>query len=144
LVLRVDFDEHWHTYARMLARESKIAFYDHRTTEADVDLESVIKSPILFVVEVFNRAYDKGRWPRVGHVPLDVAPIPIPDRFMQDIGTGKCQIIDEFFNERPATPQECVGMEKVAVREAEGVEQRLRDHYAGRPNAMVDYFKVRL
>jgi hypothetical protein len=35
-------------------------------------------------------------------------------------------------------------LEKVAVWEAEGVEQRLRDRYAGRPNAMVEYFKVRL
>ncbi|HEY2947992.1 MAG TPA: hypothetical protein VGJ53_06275 [Micromonosporaceae bacterium] len=101
-------------------------------------------SPVLFVVDVFDRGYDRGRWPKVGHVPLAAAPIPIPERFLQDVGTGRCEIIDEFFNQRPATPQECVGLETVAVWESEGVERRLRDHYAGRPNAMVEHYKVRL
>jgi hypothetical protein len=128
----------------MLARKPMIAFFDRRTSETEVDLESVIKSPVLFVVGVSHRDYEKGRWVRITHVPLEVAPIPIPDQFMQDVGTGKCRIVDEFFNERPATPQECVGMKKVAVWEAEGVEERLRDHYAGRPNAMFEYLKVRL
>jgi hypothetical protein len=108
-VLRVDIDNEWHTYARMLVRRSKIAFYDCRVATAVENLRDIVQRPVLFVVDVRDDAYDKGRWPRVGHVPLGAAPIPIPNEFMQSIGTGKCRIVDKDFNIRPATPEECVG-----------------------------------
>jgi hypothetical protein len=63
---------------------------------------------------------------------------------MQDIGSGQCEIIDEAFNARPAAPEECVGLEGVAVWDPTHVEDRLRDHYAGRPNAHLAYMKVKL
>lgn len=143
-VLRVDLDGAYHTYARMLARFPMIVFYDLRVATAVEDARAIVARPVLFVLAVNGRAYDKGRWPRIGHVPLDLVSCPIPPQFMQDIGTDKCEIVDETFNSRPATPEECVGLERVAVWGPEHVEERIRDHYADRPNAHLAYMKVRL
>ena len=95
------------------------------------------------MLAVGGRAEKEG-WPKVGHVPLELAPIPIPDQFMQDIVSGACRIVDEAFNARPATPEECVTLERVAVWDLVHVVERIRDHYAGRPNAHLAYMKVRL
>jgi hypothetical protein len=142
-VLRVDLDSQWHTYARILAHNPMIAFYDCRVSAPEEDLLAIVMRPVLFVLAVGGRA-SKGHWPKIGDVPLDTAPIPIPDQFMQDIVTGACEIVDEVFNRRPARPEECVALERVAVWDPVHVEERLRDHYAGRPNAHLAYMKVRL
>jgi hypothetical protein len=47
-------------------------------------------------------------------------------------------------NERSAEPQECIGLERSAVLEKVGVEQRLLNAFMGRPNAAVERLKVRL
>jgi Domain of unknown function (DUF4259) len=141
VLLRVDLDDQWHTYARMLARSPKFAFYDCRVSIPVEDVLSIVKRPVLFVLAV---SASRGHWPKIGHVPLEMAPIPIPDEFMQDIGTGACQIADEAFNRRPAKPEECVDLERVAVWDPAHVEERIRDHYAGRPNAHLAHMKVRL
>jgi hypothetical protein len=107
-ILRVDLGDRWHTYARILGRIPKIAFYDCRVSEPMEDLRAITKRPVLFV------------------------------------GSGQCEIIDEAFNARPAAPEECVGLEGVAVWDPTHVEDRLRDHYAGRPNAHLAYMKVKL
>jgi Domain of unknown function (DUF4259) len=143
VLLRVDLDDRWHSYARMLARSPNFAFYDCRVSTPPVDVLSIVSRPVLFVLAVNERA-SSGHWLKIGQVPLEMAPVPIPNRFMQDIGTDACQIVDEAFNTRSATPEECVGLERVAVWDPEHVEERLRDHYAGRPNAHLTYMKVRL
>jgi hypothetical protein len=141
-VLRVDLDHHWHVYARILNR-TKIAFHDCRVSAPEKDLLKIVKTSVLFVLAVGGRA-DKGHWPRVGHVPLEMAPVPIPEQFMQNIVTGACKIIDQSFNTRPARPEECIALERAAVWDPADVEDRIRDHYAGRPNAHLAYMKVRL
>jgi Immunity protein 26 len=140
-VLCVSLDRQWHTYARIL-KYPKIAFYDCRVA-APEDLLTIAKRPVLFVLAVGGRAH-KDHWPVIGHVPLETAPVPIPDQFMQAIGSGACRIVDEFFNSRAAQPQECVALERVAVWDPKHVEERIRDHYAGRPNAHLAYMKVAL
>jgi hypothetical protein len=121
--------------------QSKIPFYDCRVSIPVEDVLSIVKRPVLFVLAV---SASGGHWPKIGHVPLEMAPIPIPDEFMQDIGTGACQIVDEAFNARPAKPEECVDLERVAVWGPAHVAERIRDHYAGRPNAHLAHMKVRL
>jgi hypothetical protein len=142
-IVSVDLDRDWHTYARILARPTKIAFYDHRVRTPDKNLVAIVKAPVLFVLAVNDRV-KKGCWPKIGHLPLEIAPVPIPDQFMQDVGTGVCEIVDEAFNSRAAMPEECVGLERVAVWDPVHVEERIRDHYAGRPNAQADNMKVKL
>jgi hypothetical protein len=142
-VLRVDLDSQWHTYARILARIPMIAFYDCCVSAPVEDCLAIVMRPVLFVLAV-GRGASKGHWPKIGDVPLETAPILIPDQFMQDIITGACEIVDEVFNSRPARPEECIALERAAVWDPAHVEERLRDHYAGRPNAHLAYMKVRL
>ncbi len=144
VLLRVDLDGVWHTYARMLARRPKYAFYDCRVSAPVDDVLAIVKRPVLFVLAVNDRT-SRGHWPKVGQVPLEMAPVPIPNQFMQDIITGgACQIVDDAVNIRPAAPEECVGLERAAVWDPAHVEERLRDHYAGRPNAHLAYMQVKL
>jgi hypothetical protein len=139
-VVRVELDDGWHTYARMLARNPKVAFYDCRVSEPVEDVRSVLDRPVLFVLAVNNNAFR--RWPIVGRFGVDVAPVPIPDQFLQDFDGGACEIINEASELRSATPEECLGLERAAVWRPESVEERLRDHYAGRTNPQVEHFKV--
>lgn len=64
---------------------------------------------------------------------------------MQDVGNfRRCTILDTAGSMRDAEPQECVGLERMAVWEDSGVEDRLLDTLMGRPNETVERFKVRL
>jgi Domain of unknown function (DUF4259)/Immunity protein 26 len=142
-VLRVDLDHQWHTYARIVTPTPKIAIHDCRVAAPEEDLLAIVKTPVLFILAVGGRA-DRGDWPKVGHVPLEMAPVPIPEQFMQDLVTGACRIVDDAFNAKPAKPEECIALERAAVWDPVDVVERIRDHYAGRPNKHMDYMKVQL
>lgn len=143
-VLRVGLDDGTHTYARMLSHSPYLAVYDARRSDDDVDVEQIVRSPVLFVVAVSAAAYRSGRWQRVGWVPLLAAAVVIPEFFMQDIfDPQQCQVVDHLGRARAATPQECVGLERAAVWAAEHIEERVRDHYQNRPNAHLEAMKPR-
>ncbi|EPX63946.1 hypothetical protein D187_005079 [Cystobacter fuscus DSM 2262] len=55
-----------------------------------------------------------------------------------------CTIFDTVGNVRNAEPQECVGLEQLAVWEQPAVEKRLLDTFMGRPNDTAELLKVRL
>jgi hypothetical protein len=143
-VLRVGLDDGTHTYARMLSRSPYLAVYDACRSDDAVDVEQIVGSPVLFVVAVSAAAYRSGRWQRVGWAPPLAAAVVIPEFFRQDIfDPQQCQVIDHLGRERPATPQECVGLERDAVWAAEHIEERVRDHYQNRPNAHLEVMKLR-
>jgi Domain of unknown function (DUF4259)/Immunity protein 26 len=143
-VLRVGLDDGTHTYARMLSRSPYLAVYNARRSDDDVDVEQIVRSPVLFVVAVAAAAYRSGRWQRVGSVPLLAAAVAIPEFFQQDIfDPRQCQVVDHLGRERTATPEECVGLERSAVWAAEHIEERVRDHYQNRPNAHLEVMKLR-
>lgn len=93
---------------------------------------------------VYDRAIGRRGWPIVGHAPPGSPDIPVPDSFLQDpVPPFNCRIIDVAGNIRPVTVQECEGLERAAVWEAEHVAERIRDHYAGRPNVHLERMKLR-
>ena len=143
-VLRVGLDDGTHTYARMLSHSPYLAVYDARRSDDDIDVEQVVRSPVLFVVAVSAAAYRSGRWRRVGWVPPLAGAVEIPKFFMQDIfDPQQCQVVDHLGGQRAATPPECVGLERLAVWAAEHIEERVRDHYENRPNAHLEAMKLR-
>jgi hypothetical protein len=143
-VLCVGLDDGTHTYARMLSHSPYLAVYDARRSDDAVDVEQIVRSPVLFVVAVSAAAYRSGRWQRVGWVPPLAAAVAIPEFFRQDIfDPQQCQVVDHLGRERTATPQECVGLERDAVWAAEHIEERVRDHYQNRPNAHLEVMKLR-
>ena len=138
-VVRLDLGDGSHTYGRVLVRPF-LAVYDARTDEPLAPAD-IIARPVLFTVGVFDR--EVGRWEVVGRVPLRPGELEVPDLFRQDIITGACKLVDLAGNTRPATIEECEGRERESVWFAEHLVERIRDHYAGRPNVWVEQQRVK-
>lgn len=119
------------------------AFYDYRTESPDSDLDRIASKPILFKVAV--RHLDPRLWENIGWRALE-EPLTQPIvGFRQDIGDfRRCTIFDLAGHSRGAEPHECIGLERMAVWEQPGVEERLLDTFMGRPNSSVEHLKVRL
>jgi hypothetical protein len=134
-VLKVPLGKRWHAYAWTLP-EADFAFFNLRAASA-VPVEEVVRHPIAFRVAVHKSAWVTGRWLRVGRVqppPGVLAPVPT---FIQDPISGEFSLY-LLGDIRPATREQCLGLECCAVWEPEHVEDRLRDHFAGRPNKWVE------
>ena len=140
-VVKIKIDDKYHTYGRVL-KTPFIAVYDFRTNEEIDNLTMITSKPVLFVIAVYNQAISR-KWINIGNVPLKEHDTPIPDQFIQDVDIQKCRIIDAQGKERVATIDECEGLECAAVWNAEHVEERLRDYYAGRKNVSLEHMKLK-
>lgn len=130
-----------HTYARVLAGAA-YAFYDSRGAE-ELPIEHVVSMPILFFAAVMDSAIKEGRWPIVGHFPLDNQTLP-PPKFTQDpLDPNAFSIYENSGEIKKATREQCLGLERAAVWYPEHVESRLRDHYAGRKNKWLELLRMR-
>lgn len=128
-VLKVPLGGGWHAYAWTLP-EVDFALFDLRT-DVEMSAAEVVTHPVAFRVMVNGSAYLDGRWTRIGKVtppPEVLAPVPT---YIQDQFTGQFSIYLAG-DIRPATRAECIGLECCAVWAPEHVEDRLRDHVAGR------------
>ncbi|MGL5095390.1 MAG: hypothetical protein ACRDD1_07370 [Planctomycetia bacterium] len=133
-VLKAPLGDGWHAYAWTLP-EADFAFFDLRAS-SDLPATEVVRLPVAFRVAVHKSAWTDGRWLRVGKAeppPETLAPAP---KFVRDALNGRLSIYLHGVI-RPAAREECVGLECCAVWEPEHVEDRLRDHFAGRPNKWV-------
>ena len=138
-IVKIPLGDGWHSYARVLP-EASYAFYDTRVNGDDT-FEEIIARPILFFAAVMGYAIKKSRWPIVGHVPSEDQ-LKAPPRFIQDALNKDRFEVYEDGKIRPSTRAECAGLECAAVWDPEHVEDRLRDHYAGRKNKWVESLKV--
>jgi hypothetical protein len=136
-----------HAYARLL-EEPLVEFYDVEVRDGDdVNLAAILSAPAAFAIYVMNAATTSGRWRRVGRLPLTADDRNEPRRFCkQDALTGDLSISWEDSqsgeaHEVPASLAECERLEVAAVWSAEHVEDRLRDHFAGRPNKWVELLR---
>src|SRR5262245_57714797 len=145
-IVEIRLDEQHHTYARIL-RGNFVAAYDCRTSESTPDMRRIVGAPVLFVVIVYAYVRKGTRWPVVGFVPLEQVDVSIPPQFRQDVvGPDLSVTIIEFEGgrrERPGTIEEAEGLESLSVWDDVHVEERLWDHYAGRPSMTLASLKVR-
>ncbi|WNG55145.1 hypothetical protein F0U59_10415 [Archangium gephyra] len=119
------------------------AFYAYRTESPDSDLDRIASKPILFKIAV--RHLEPGSWEVIGRRKLEESLAQPIVQFRQDVGDfRRCEIFDTVGNSRSAEPQECVGLEVLAVWEQHAVAERLLDTFMGRPNDTVAHLKVRL
>ncbi len=129
-------------YGRLL-EPPHVAFYNHRTTAPDCDLDSIASKSVLFTLAVNLLALNE--WELIGWRSLEEHLTQPLVQFRQDVGDfRRCTIFDTAGNKRAAEPQECVGLERAAVWEKDSVEERLLDAFLGRPNAAEEHLKVRL
>ena len=140
-VVRIDLGAGFHTYARVLPGAS-FAFYDCRLV-GEAPLPEILVSRILFRIAVMNHAVKTGRWPVIGHEPLKGAMLILPPKFSQDPIDKTIFSIYENGVITPAAREQCRGLERASVWEPEHVEDRLRAHYAGNVNHIVELLKLR-
>jgi len=145
-VVEIELGEGLKAYGRVL-EEPLFAFYDKQAREgASPPLAEVVGWPVAFKIWVMNHAVTKGRWKVVGSLPLPADMQVRPDFFKQDAMNGGLSIYDYDAApsyERPATLAECEPLECAAVWDPEHVEDRLRDHFAGRPNKWVESLRIK-
>lgn len=140
--LRIPLSDGSFGYGRVL-KFPHDAYYDYRTDTPDSVLERIASKPILFKIMV--RHLEKRAWELIGWRELEEQLSQPIVHFMQDLWNIRdCTIFDTVGNERSAEPHECVGLERSAVWEEGGVEERLLDTFMGRPNLAVEDLKVRL
>jgi hypothetical protein len=143
-IVKVPIDDKYHTYARILDKAG-YAFYDLRTDEDIKDLRQIVSSPILFIIAVYDDVITRGKWLKVGKLPLEDELKSLPMEFIQDeIEPEKFFLYNADTGEIiPADKKQCIGLERAAVWEAEHVEDRLRDHFSGKSNKWVESLSIK-
>ena len=141
-IVKIDLKDGTYSYARLL-REPMILFYDIQTQkeERDPDLNKLISQKELFRLAVMRYAITTGIWTIIGYVDSDPELSKWVNQYKIDSITEKLTIWKADGSEIPATWDECKNLECAAVWEPEHVEERLRDHFAGRPSAIVESLK---
>jgi hypothetical protein len=141
--IRRSLDDGYTYYGRLLEFPWAV-FYDHRGEAPEDDPSAVVDHAPLFTVAAHKDLLAEGEWEGIGVVPLDGSLRPPKEQFIQDdLDPDDCQIINDEGEMRPATREECEGLEAAAVWEPEHLAERLVDHYAGRPNEWVESLKLR-
>jgi hypothetical protein len=140
-VVRIDLGAGFHTYAHVLL-DASVAFYDCRLV-GEASLPEILASQILFRIAVMNHAVKTGRWPVIGHEPLKGAMLVLPPKFIRDPIDKTIFSIHENGVIPAAIREQCRGLERASVWEPEHVEDRLRAHYAGKVNHIVELLKLR-
>ncbi|WBY08217.1 Imm26 family immunity protein [Sphingomonas sp. 7/4-4] len=128
-------------------KEPIISFFDRVYREDDLP-QSVNNIPIAFSIMVMNSAITSGRWEVIYSSEIPDQLKSIPKFCKKDQVTGELSIYHEIVElaphyERPASLEECKELEVAAVWEAEHVEDRLLDHFLGKPNIWVDQLRIR-
>ena len=121
-------------FARVL-ENPLFAFYDIQV-ELDVLVlcEDIIMKPVLFKIDVMKYAITGGRWKVIGNLPLSDDLLEPPVFFRQDALNDELFLYYADGTEAPASFEQCAELECAAVWDPQHVEDRLVDHYHGRPN----------
>ena len=141
-IVEILFEPGKKAYARILG-EASFAFYDYVNTGKDVELAALIARPILFIVAVYNEAVTRGRWVKIGRLPLEPELQQLPLKFIQDALDETTFSLYDNGTIRSATKADCVGLERAAVWEPEHVESRIADFYRGKANIWEQQMRLR-
>jgi hypothetical protein len=149
-VVRINLGDGRCAYGRQLLSVS-VEFYDRLGKAGETaSLSDVVASPVVFTVSVMDYAFRQHE----GWDLLDVVPLPDEKRAAverwakKDVISGALSIYWEdhatgTYGETPASLEECEGLEIAAVWDPEHVEDRLRDHFDGRPNRWVESMRLK-
>ncbi|MEO6850161.1 MAG: immunity 26/phosphotriesterase HocA family protein, partial [Mucilaginibacter sp.] len=119
--VQIPIDEIFHTYGRIL-NNHVYAIYDCKTDAKSITLESIENSNILFKLIVHTSAVKNSYWKIIGKkdLPEDLK-VPVPF-FKQEIGDqNDCSIVADE-NIKKVRPEDCIGLERLAIWEHDHVE----------------------
>jgi hypothetical protein len=140
-LLSVPLGDGTNCYALTLPK-ADFAFFDLRSGSAE-ESTHILSRPILFRVAVHKSAWATGRWPKISKVEVPRDLLEPQPTFMQDAIHPERFSIYLAGHIRQASRAECEGLERCAVWEPEHVEDRLRDHFEGKPNVWVESLRLK-
>ena len=131
-ILEIEIEEKYF-YAQILT-EADCAFFDYQSNQKLNDYSILLNTPVLFIVAVYDDVITQGHWLKVGKLDVRENLKIKPMKFIQDaLSPQNFELYDPNTGEiKPARKEECKGLERAAVYEAEDIEERLIDHYKGR------------
>jgi len=134
-VLEINIENKYYTYAQILT-EADCAFFNYKSKEPLKDFSVLENSEILFIVAIYDDIITQGKWLKVGKINIRKSLLKKPMKFIQDaLNPNNFDLYNPNTGEiTPSTKSECKGLECAAVYEAEHVEERISDYYAGRIN----------
>ena len=129
-IVEIPLNNDYYTYARIL--DNFMAFYNIYTKEQP-ETNKIVSSDVLFFSAVYDSVITKGYWLKIGKkTPLEDKLYELPPFYTQDIlNTDKYTIYDTN-GKRPATKEECIGLEYYGVWEGQKMEERLNDYFTGK------------
>lgn len=143
-ILEISIDEQYYVYAQILGKAG-YAFFDFISEKRLQDFDVLQNTDVLFILSVYNDVVTKGKWLKVGKLPIRENLQTQPLQFIQDIQNPKNF---ELYNPNTgeitkATREQCVRLECAAVWEANHVVDRIKDYYLGQPNIWVEQLKIK-
>lgn len=141
-LLRISLGDGIYAFARVLPN-FQVAIYAYQSQKVDIPTSDVFDAQILWKLTVMKSALTSGRWPAVDYRLLEPELAAPVDYFMKDCFTGQFSVYrssDGYI--RASTFEECKMLEVAAVWEAEHVEDRLRDYFAGRTNPCAERLRA--
>ena len=137
MVFRVDLHEG--TYGcGQVATEVDNIFFNHMDVEGNfTPVEKILEKPVAFYATVDKYVLKEGLWEILGIWPVKPENQVFPEMFGYDSlmgNKGSYFIWKTALKRAPCSLEETNGRECLASYGHGSIEQRLRDHFAGRPN----------
>jgi hypothetical protein len=108
-------------------------FFDYLDQGNATDYDKILSSPVIFRCTVDRYVLAKGYWEILGVFPVNPTYQKYEELFSYNSFTKTYQIFKDGKGFVPATWEEIQDMEPFASWQHKAVEQRLKDHFAGRP-----------
>ena len=141
-IIQINLDNSICFYGQVLKTE--LVIFDYTKSDLN-DLNVIARLPVLFFISVYYSAYRNDNWVLLGKQEIREELKQPPYKFIQDaFDENKFQLYEPNTGEiTPATRQQCEGLERCAVWEANHLEDRLKDFLAGQENIWLKQMEIK-
>jgi hypothetical protein len=140
--LKIPLGDGTFAYCQMV-NSTEHAFFDYKDDGSFPIIEKILQSKMIFKCCIDSYVVNKGYWNVIGKAEIHEPLRHRPDKFSYNPFTHTYQIFKNGIGDVPATWEEVQNLEVFASWGYYSVEQRLRDHFAGRPNHDVECFRAK-
>lgn len=126
-------------YGQVL-KEPLVAFFDARSN-VRLSVDEILARPVLFAVWVMRYAITHGDFEIIDHADVADEIDQSPKFFKWDNISRRLYVTYDGSQDIPADREDVDGLECAAAWEPEHVIERLNDHFASRPCAIVERLK---
>jgi hypothetical protein len=131
-----------YAYGQVVTKVDHV-FFDFNDDGKCEDYEKILLSPVVCRCTVDRYVLSKGYWEIIGTFPVNDAYTKYQDLFSYNYYSNRYEIFKQGTGFVPASWEEIKDLEPFASWGHTHIEQRLRDHFAGRPNYIIERFKSR-